>query len=105
MKGGWQAVVVQTLQAQRALLHDSYRQHQHPLERLLASQDRQLALIEEQNALVRASERVHSQRREAAAIQSFGLDHENIEIRQRIRELEAQLAADTGAAAAEPLPF
>jgi hypothetical protein len=35
---------------------------------------------------------------------SFSLDHENIELRQRIRELDAQLEATSSAASPAPLP-
>jgi hypothetical protein len=41
---------------------------------------------------------------EEAASQAFSLDHENIELRQRLRAFEAPLPADAGDAAPEPLP-
>ena len=85
-------------------LEDTCRRQHELLDRLTADRERQVALIEEQSALLQAIQGVYEQRLEDAAVQSFRLDHENIELRQRLRELEAQLAMTSGAASAGPLP-
>jgi hypothetical protein len=75
------------------------------IDRLLASQDRHLGLIEQQNELLWSIERASKQRLEAATSQSISLDHENVELRRQVRDLEARLARTSDAEAAAPLPF
>ena len=48
---------------------------------------------------------VYERRLEGAAVQSFSLDRENIELHQRLRQLDDQLAVTSGAASPEPRPF
>lgn len=93
------------MRAQVDLLHATCRQQQELLERVLAHQGHQLSLIEQQNNLILAVERAHQQRLEGAAVESFSLDHENIELRQRLRAFGAPLPADAGDAAPERLPY
>lgn len=72
------------------------RQQDERLRLLVADQVRQLDLIEQQNELLLSLSDVYQQRLEEAAVLSFGLDHENIELRQRVRDLESTLARDSG---------
>ena len=59
---------------------------------MVADQARQLDLIDQQSALLLELHDVYQQRLNEAAIFSFSLDHENIELRRTVRELEGRLA-------------
>jgi hypothetical protein len=101
----WDQVVNRTLQAQVRLLHDTLRGQQQLLERVMACHGEQLGLIEQQVALLLSMEQACQQRLQESAIQSFSLDHENIEPRRSVRDLEARLGVAASDALPEPMPF